>query len=213
MKLWIFGDSFSSNFTLGSKLTWIKDYIDYIGYEPKSYGNIMGDVLNYDVINCAKSGNSNYDIFSSFLNNVDNIKKEDIVIIQFSSVYRFRLVNKNDEFESVSGGWNYLFNHFNESNLTIQEIGINRLSKKYLTEIDDWIKVIKLLLPNDKLLFWTPFSESTGNPNILPLFNFTHIAEETNYKIKDSHYGEIGHKELSEYFLKIITKEKKLNLI
>lgn len=210
MRIWIFGDSFSSNLTLDSKLTWIKDYTNHIGYEPKTYGDIMSDVLNYDVINCAKSGNSNYDIFSCFLNYIEDIKKDDIIIIQFTSVYRFRLVNKNDDFESISAGWDYLYNHFNESDLTIQEVGVNRMSKKYLIEIDDWIKVIKLLLPNNQLLFWTPFVESTGNPNILPLFNFTHIAEETNYKIKDSHYGELGHQELANYFLKILNNEKKM---
>ena len=144
MKIWIFGDSFSCGFDSTSKYNWIKDYVNHIGYSPKNYGELLSDVLNCDVINLSKSGDSNYDIFHSFINEVTNINKKDIVIIQFTSVYRYRLVDKNDEFSGISGGWDYLFKHFNESSVTIQEIGIFAGSSATATK-DSGILVSRIL--------------------------------------------------------------------
>ena len=209
MILWTFGDSFSCSLTLDHK--WIKNYTDFKGYQPKIYSELISDELGIELRNYAKTGDSNYGIFEEFLKHVEDIKQDDVVIIQFSSVYRFRLVNKNDEFESIAGHWNDQYKNFNESPLTIQEIGINRLSKKYLTEIDNWIKIVKLLLPNNKILFWSPFEETTGNVNMLPFYQLTNITEETNNMVNDHHYGEIGHKHMADYI--VLKLENKKNII
>jgi hypothetical protein len=209
MKLWTFGDSFSCSFS--SDYLFIKNYRNFKGYTPKIYSEIISEKLKIELINCAKSADSNYDIIHRFMQEIENISNEDLVFVQFSSLYRFRLVNKIGQFASIAGHWDGLYDQFEESEETIKEIGANRLSKKYKEEIDDWIKMIKLILKNNTIIFWTPFIESSENPHMLPFYNFTDIANETNFKIKDSHYGEIGHSQLADFIMKkIINNEKRI---
>ena len=86
----------------------------------------------------------------------------------------------------------------------------NRTAINYKVEIDDWIKIAKLLLKNNKIIFWSPFIESTGNKDVLRYYQFTDITLETNNRLNDHHYGEIGHKELSNYIMKSLNNEKRL---
>jgi hypothetical protein len=206
MKLWSFGDSFSCALTSDHK--WAKLYTDFKGYVPKIYSELIADELGLELRNFAKSGDSNYGIFHEFVKKADKINSGDMVIIQFSSVYRFRLVNKDDKFESISAYWKDQYNKFNESEKTIQEIGINRTSKEYLEEIEDWIKIINISLPLNKIFFWSPFEESTGNKNMLPYYDLPDITKETNSMVNDHHYGEIGHNQIANIILtKIINKK------
>lgn len=207
MTLWTFGDSFSCSFT--SDYKWVKNYTEFKGYSPKIYSEIISEKLGVNLINCAKSADSNYDIVHRFIQEVDKIAEDDMVFVQFSSLYRFRLVNKKGEFAPISGQWDKLYSDFEESEQTIKEIGVNRLSVKYEEEIDDWIKMIKLILKNNTIIFWTPFIESSRNPDMLPFYSFTDIANETNFKVKDSHYGEIGHAQLADFIMKKIIKIEK----
>ena len=207
MKLWTFGDSFSCSFT--SDYKWVKNYTEFKGYCPKIYSEIISEKLDIDLINCAKSADSNYDIIHKFMVEVDNICNDDMVFIQFSSLYRFRLVDKNGNFAPIAGHWDELYYQFEESEETIKEIGINRLSVKYEEEIDDWIKMVKLILKDNTVIFWTPFIESSKNVNMLPYYEFTDIANETNFKVKDSHYGEIGHSQLADFILKKMIKNER----
>jgi hypothetical protein len=206
MKLWTFGDSFSCSFS--SDYLFIRRYRNFKGYTPKIYSETISEKLNIELVNCAKSADSNYDIIHRFIQEADKISKDDMVFIQFSSLYRFRLVNKWGDFQPMSTHWGEFYSHFEEKEETIKEIGINRLSKKYQEEVDDWIKMIKLILKNNIVIFWSPFEETTGNLNMLPYYNFTNMTIETNNKINDHHYGEIGHKELSDYILNIYNTKK-----
>lgn len=208
MKLWTFGDSFSCNFY--SDFYYVKKYTEFKGYVPKIYSEIISDEFNCELKNFAICGDNNYNIFHTFINQIDNIKNDDIVIIQFSSVYRYRLIDKNDEFSSVAAYWDGGYDKFNESKDSIIEIGLNRMSEKYKEEIDDWIRIAKLLLKNNKLIFWSPFNESTGNPNMLPYYKLSDITTETNNKVNDHHYGEDGHKDISNFILKTLSNKKTL---
>ena len=206
MKLWSFGDSFSCK--LSSEHKWAKSYIDFKGYVPRIYSELISDKLGIELKNFAKSGDSNYGIFHEFVEKAEEINPTDIAIVQFSSVYRFRLVNKNNEFESISSYWNDCYDKFNESEQSIQEIGINRMSKKYLSEIEDWIKIINLSFRSNKIIFWSPFEESTGNKNMLPYYELPDITKETNGMVNDHHYGEIAHAQIADVILsKIINKK------
>lgn len=199
MKIFIFGDSFSCRFDDDNP--WARKYVRYKGYTPKNFGDIIGELLGSEVINCAFSGLSNYDIFHTIIEKIESIQKDDIIIIEFSSVYRYRLVDKFGNFSSISAQWNWLFHLFNESEDAIKEIGVNRTSKVYLTEIDDWIKSITKMFPDNKTIFWTPFIESTGNPMIIPFYQFSTIGEETDLAVNDTHYSETGHWDLANYIL------------
>ena len=206
MTLWVFGDSFSCSFS--SDYIFTNVYTTFKGYVPKIYVELIADEFNYELKNFAKAADNNYGIFHTFLSQVENIKKDDVVIIQFSSIYRYRLVNKDGEFESIASHWDNQHGNFNESKESIMEIGLNRTAANYKEEIDDWVKTAKLLLKNNKIIFWSPFIESTGNKDVLPFYQFTDITVETNNVINDHHYGEIGHKELSDYIMKSLFTKK-----
>ena len=124
MKLWTFGDSFSCSFS--SDYLFIKNYRNFKGYTPKIYSEIISEKLKIELINCAKSADSNYDIIHRFMQEIENISNEDLVFVQFSSLYRFRLVNKIGQFASIAGHWDGLYDQFEESEETIKEIGANR---------------------------------------------------------------------------------------
>jgi hypothetical protein len=209
MKLWTFGDSFSCSFS--SDYIFVRRYRQFKGYTPKIYSEIISENLGVELINCAKSADSNYDIMHRFVQEVENISEDDIVFVQFTSLYRFRLIDKKGDFSPIAGHWNEQYPDFEESANTIKEIGVNRLSKKYMEEVDDWIKIIKLLLKKNKVVFWTPFIETSENKNMIQFNQFMDITKESNYKIKDSHYGEIGHSQLADFIMKkIITNEKRI---
>lgn len=209
MKLWIFGDSFSKKFE--SKYGWDKKYTAWKGYFPKVYGEIVSETLGLELKNYGSYGYCNYDIFHSFINVVDEIHEEDIIIIQWGSTRLMRLVDINKEFRTIDLNWNREYSFFNESQECIDTILKNRKSELYKQEIDDWIKIIKLAKPNNYIIFWTPTIESHGNTNMLPFYNLTTIDDETEHELKDSHLSEIGHQEFAKLLINTITNnEQKL---
>jgi hypothetical protein len=206
MKLWIFGDSFSKKFE--SNYGWDKKYTAWKGYFPKVYGEIVSETLGLELKNYGSYGYCNYDIFHSFINVVDEIHEEDIIIIQWGSTRLMRLVDVSNEFRTIDLNWNREYSLFKESQECIDTILINRKSDLYKQEIDDWIKIIKLSKPNNRIIFWTPTIESSGNPNMLPYYNFTTIADETNYELKDSHLSETGHQEFAKLLINKLTNNE-----
>lgn len=208
MKLWVFGDSYSKKF--GDKYGWDKKYTNLKGYYPKCFGEILSEKMNLELMNFADYGYCNDDIFHTFVEEIDNIKDEDIIIFQLGSSRILRLVDKSGEFRTIDLTWYREYQHFNEEQVCIDSILANRNSEKYNEEINDWVKIIKIAKPNNNLIFWTPVEESSKNTNILPYRKFTSLSEETNNEIMDQHYGEVGHQELADYLFKVIKQEKNI---
>ena len=206
MKLWIFGDSYSKKFE--TKFGWDRNYIKIKGYYPKVFAELLSESLGLELKNFSAYGNSNYDIFHSFVDVTDQIESNDIVIIQWVSMRIIRLVDKDGEFRTIDLNWDREYPFFNESQESIDAILNNRNSTLYKQEIDDWIKIIKLSKPNNRIIFWTPTIESSGNPNMLPYYNFTTIADETNYELKDSHLSETGHQEFAKLLINKLTNNE-----
>jgi len=94
-KLWIFGDNASAIFgkTKERRFKYYKEYRN--GIFPKTWSELLSKELGYDLRNMAVSGQSNYDIFDMFCKCIDQIQKDDIVIIGWGYVQRFRLVDKS----------------------------------------------------------------------------------------------------------------------
>jgi hypothetical protein len=201
MKIWVFGDSYSKKFE--DKYGWDKKYTQLKGYFPKTFSELISNDLQIELKNYAEYGNCNNDIFHSIVNVIYEIKKNDLVFIQWANTKRFRLVDKSGEFRTIQFGWDREYDFFNEKKETINEILSNRESANYFNEIDDWTKIINLALPKRKIIFWSPLTE-----NVINFHHFTTIAEETNFEINDQHYGEVGHQELANYFLKLLTNKK-----
>ena len=88
--IWIFGDSFSTDLMHKSVIGWTIPYIKWKGYAPLTFPKILSDKLNLKVKNFAEGGIGNDTIFESLYNNSHNIQKNDIIIIGWTTIERFR---------------------------------------------------------------------------------------------------------------------------
>ena len=68
-KIWVFGDSFSVPF---KRVENIMPYVKYKGYCPKSYSEIISEELGYELMDKSAGGSSNYDMFHTYIKNLDN---------------------------------------------------------------------------------------------------------------------------------------------
>jgi hypothetical protein len=206
--LWIFGDSFSDEFTppdYDNKSDFRTLYVNYKGYVPKVFGQLISEELDLEYRNHAEQGECNDGIFQNICDFSNEIKDGDIIIINWSYPNRFRIASKN-------GYWLRIVpNYEPDSKLrgdvrmeTINEILINRDSDLFINEVDSKIKFIKNAFKNNLIINWASFNHEYK----LALFlnEYESISKETNGVINDGHYSENSHIKLSEYFIEIIRK-------
>jgi len=177
-KIWVFGDSFSQSFSehFTTQNKWALDYKDYKkNYIPKTYGEIIAENLNLDFFGRAFGGASNYHIFNVFVNEMNNINKNDIVIFNWTEITRFPLASNTNELVSMTP-----FSGHNSPNdlitqQTIQEIGVNRGDNStYWQIIMNYIKIINKILQYNKVYHWT----------------WVKHEEKTPTKVWDSNFGD-----------------------
>ncbi len=153
--IWAFGDSYTDQFI--NPRTTIKEYVDYKGYVPKNYIDIISENLNLKIRNLGKGGTSNRTILSSFINVLDEIKENDILIFGWTSPNRFRIISNDLFYDVVSPIDLHLpedyLNVYSEQ--TIVEISTMRMNFIFLSEISEYIKWIKKTFPNNKIINWT----------------------------------------------------------
>lgn len=223
--LWVFGDNSSSIFgeTTERRYFYYKKYRN--GIFPKSWSELLSEKLNTKLRNLAVSGQSNYDIFDWFCKYCQNIKKNDIVIIGWSPIINFRLIDDyQKKFVSIIGtasNFNTNRKHFLKgiSNQTITEILDNRNQKDWIDEIYSWENLIYYIskIVGFKVYFWS-FDSSLNKKNYVGgnTENFRNhlisigaedITKETSELLTDSHFGEKGQLVQSEYFYNHIINE------
>lgn len=201
-KLFIFGDSFSCRFNN----TFFDDYTKWKGYVPKYFGDIISNELAIHHHNYAKLGSDNYTIFESICNNITKVKPNDMMIIGWTSRNRFRIVDTNNlNWKMVTMNSSNTDNTISKQ--SIDELFLNRSSVLYAYEVNSWIHLLNSLLPNTKIINWC-WSEYEKEINALNLPNMETIGYETNGELKDMHYNELGHLQLSDVFLKELQKNK-----
>ena len=204
-KLYIFGDSFSAGFSFASN--WTNPYVNWKGYSPKGFGEIISQKLNLELINLSENASDNYSILQKFCDNEKNIKKNDLVIIGWSSPLRFRLVSKDwitilpnyDKFSTKE------IDKTKISESTLIEILLNRDDVRYCNEVNSWIKLLNNLDKN--IIHWTPFDQRL---DCMFLNKFETIVTETNGKLNDWHFSENGHKQLSDLFINKFKSKNKI---
>ena len=202
-KVWTFGDSLTDGFR--SNDTWAKTYVEWKGYIPLTYGDIISKELNYELVNLGKGGSDNYTIFESFIKNIDKINNEDIVIFGWSDIGRFRLATKNNTW--ISFVPNFKNNYTNTENISTQtamEISVNRLSEIYIEEVNLWINFIKKTTKNFKIINWSVFNN--GKIDGIFVKGIEQITNETKGEINDAHFSEMGQKQLSDILMREIKK-------
>jgi hypothetical protein len=206
--LFVYGCSNSEQYS--ALVPWSKEYVKWKGYTPKVYGDIISYELNLNQFNYSKSGTNNYSIFQKICETFKDITKDDVVIIQWTQVSRFRLVNRFNEWEDFYAD----VSHYTEklkkcddiSKNTVSEILVNRTYNRYIEEIKGWEEILKNVFKNNKLLFWSPFDDTSGYGKILK--SLETISIETNGKIDDPHFSEKGQKILSEFLLNKIENNR-----
>jgi hypothetical protein len=204
-KLYLFGDSFSAGFSFESN--WTNNYINWKGYTPKGFGEIVSQKLSLELINLAENASDNYSILQKFCDNTKNIKKNDLVIIGWSSPLRFRLVSKDwitilpnyDKFSTKE------IDKTKISESTLIEILLNRDDVRYCSEVNSWIKLLNNLDKN--IIHWTPFDQRL---DCMFLNKFETIFTESNGELNDWHFSENGHIQLSNLFINKFKNKNKI---
>jgi hypothetical protein len=200
-KLWIFGDSFSAPFSNDHSIEWATPYIDFKGYEPNVFGDIIAKNLNLKLENHARGGADNYYIFESICKYSDIISPNDLIIVGWSSPNRFRII-------AELGNWKTIIpmDSSDYSKLLIHR----DYSPNPLLEIKNWMKLLSKLY-GDNIIFWSPAIKNDVDiysPKDLGIIE--HISQETKGVLTDSHYSENGHQTLSTILISIIHKQLKI---
>ncbi len=217
-KLWIFGDNNSAIFgrTKERRFKYYKEYRN--GIFPKTWSELLSNELNLELKNMAVSGQSNYDIFDMFCKCVEQIKKDDVIIIGWGYIQRFRLVDETtNEFITIRPN-QFKPEHIDNPALlnginidVVNSILNNRKNTQWINEIYNWEMIINLLsnYVGFKIIYWT-FDTSLNRPYYISTNDFRNdlikkgaedITWETNRKLIDDNFGEKGHFIQFQYFL------------
>jgi hypothetical protein len=207
-KLWIFGDSFSTDLMHKSIIGWSIPYIKWKKRVPKTFPKILSDELGLDLINLAEGGVGNDTIFETIYKNAYRIQKNDIIIIGWSSIIRFRMSMIDDD------EWYNVFPHLYPltkkqnnyiSNKTLEETLFNRTHPLYKKELEERVEFINWLFRDMKIIHWSWANEVN---NVLKIEKYIeNIRTETNGAVDDLHYSENGNIEIANFLLDKI-KEK-----
>ena len=213
-RLFTFGCSYTADFDINM----IKGYQEYKKYRggtfPKSWPTLLGEKLNMEVRNYGIGGVGNQSIFDQFCIHSDEIEENDIVIIGWSFVHRYRWAR------TEGNCWHYFgAGPINEKIETFQDnqthdnIIQNRMNDLYSDEVFNYIKLIDVLskAKDFKTYYW--FSDErlidklnidTPNKDRFILYKKEmlrtvyqnggkNIQQETNGVVSDNHLGELGH--------------------
>ena len=249
--LHIFGDSFSEPTYILKEFTDVCGRLEYSekynnGTPYKTWSEILAEKLKFQHKNYASLCGKNFDILghgnsnSSILYNLNEIcgtfKKDDIVIVGFTSPLRFPWpVEGFDEFNVI----NVYPNTSATDILTKLEkdvvdfITLNRSREFYIEELFQEMKAFERLseVVGFKLYYWSWDSEimkykfddklndkkwiftqffrknSINYSNLLNSYGGKSIYEETDGEILDYHMGMVAHKLHSDFFYSYITKD------
>jgi hypothetical protein len=225
--LWIFGDSFSSDFDYKNLHENHKTYMDIfnIEYIPV-WASVLGEKLGYDVKNLAKGGNSNYQIFQDYCDSCHLIQPNDIVIVGWGLIDKFRISQNN---KVVNIHPNNTRDYENMSKSTLDEMIKNRREiyngiDIWAGEIYGWERAIDTLSKNKgyQIYFWSTeedrLMKQEDKKNYLcseskiSLIYYLRdlgclsMSQETNNVVGDSHFGLQGHNKQAEIFYNEIKK-------
>lgn len=216
-RLWVFGDNSSCIFgkTKERRFEYYKRYRN--GNFPITWSELLSTNLNLKLNNYAVEGQSNYDIFEWFCKMSNRIQQNDIVLIGWSNIENYRLVDQHSgDYVTIRPNAIKKSNDLKFLNgitlNSINEISNNRVNNKWLEEIDHWEQFIieYCKLKGCKVLFWS-FDKRLTKPHYiggehddlrayLISIGAEDITKETNGLLHDDHFGEKGQLIQSEYF-------------
>ena len=196
--LWIFGDSFSSKF-----INVKPEYVELLGFEPRIFGNYISEEFNLNLKIIAKPSKDNYTIFHDVIDNLDEIQKNDVVIVGWSDVVRFRISDLDENWMYIlpncTNDTEAYYAHFKPNELN--KILVNRTSILYKKEINNFIKIINQTIKDSFILHWSWLDYNDELNLDLPFNSFPSITQQTHKEIIDGHYSKEGHLFLSEIMI------------
>jgi hypothetical protein len=209
MRIYAFGDSFTNGYDDDTAIH-VKEYIRWKGYKPKNLIDHLSSHYKCENLNLGVQGCCNLTILESFCENVSKITKDDIILINWTSPERMRVVGLNDEWVRIIPNGLGILNQTNISKKTVNEIMVNKTSKKYLLEVENWATMINHAYKDYKILQWSvcwDYEKSKHIKFINPLFET--IERETKGEVKDGHFSESGNYKLSKTVIGLL-KNKEL---
>lgn len=230
--IWIFGDSYSSpsvppydeTHHLYSNDFRVK-YSKYKGYYPKHYPEILAENLNCNLINLATPSTSNDQIYHSYIENIDKIKPNDILIFGWTYVSRYNLANRENELENININreGEILFEDFISSQ-SINEVLYNRASHTIFYKwVSNYIKNINKTFKNNIILHFDFFPHGNIDEYVTEYLSllsprktkYETICDETKGEL-DIHYSERGHLNFADDVTKLLLQQiskKRTNVI
>jgi len=193
----------------------------------KSWHEYISNDLNLELNIQGHSGGSNYQIFESLCNSVDKFKENDIIIVEWSYVNRFRLSGEDSE------NWTPILSNHSEHSFIDKEslnkiLYLRETKNQYKNEIISYMNIINSLCDskNIKVFYWTIdhmlfnyfydnnhindswlfFDKHSSNFNYVEfILNNGGLKIEDEVNHKDPHFGIAGNKifgELSNDYIK-----------
>jgi len=173
--LHLFGDSFTEGHNLDTSFVWYKVWKELKGGNlPLTWHEILSQKLGMKTNVKAIGGSSNNETFHTICKNCDSFKKNDIVIINWSYLHRFRWAStfyNNDGVEVIDPMTGEPLNMWVRMGITVSnhhkyvinestqmEIAINQSTHPYHVElIYDYEKIIDNLCKNIgcKVYYWS----------------------------------------------------------
>ena len=194
-KLWIFGDSFSAPFSNPEVSGFGNPYINYKGYVPSIFSDIISRDLKMTHMNFAYGGSDNYTIFSTICDKQGHISNDDLIIVGWSAHNRYRVIDDGLKWSIIH------LNHLNgDINVNKQSL-LRDESTDTLKEIELWSNLLSRTFKN-QIIFWNPFNMHVpGVINPKEHIEILDIKDETNGAVIDTHYSETTHFELANLLM------------
>jgi hypothetical protein len=209
-KIWCFGDSFTQLFLpIPGHTDWRTRYAKYKGYVPKSFSEVLAELTGCETINRGHGGADNFTIFEKIIDHIDQIAANDIIIIGWSNIARFRVANKLGSFSPVIPGSDIVLKDISKvsgmSKETLEEILINRSTNGcFVTEINKIIRLLKFSFKDNVQIHWSAFSQNDRGLDVVSIPNVPNIDQETKGEIPDLHFNEDAHVILAKHFQELI---------
>lgn len=203
-KLWIFGDSFSCDWSN----TVTPGHTEYAKkYNPEHFKTVISSELNLEVVNMAVSGYCNQSILESVGSSINSIGKDDYVVIGWSEITRWRNTS------ILGGNWTIVGVNFTTPwkkniNPLYRYESVNRDCKPVAKEFNSWVNILKKALPINTF-HWTPFQAQKTIWNLdveEPPFGLQRIKEKTG--ILDRHMTSESHIDVGKWITKRFKQEK-----
>lgn len=203
MTIYVFGDSYSVEYDDNGLYPPGKLYCDWKGYVPKKYFHHLKEHLNAEkIINYSISGNDNENIFEKFTEIYKEIKDDDLIIFNWSTIDRFSIdANLDYTVGDDKSHW-FSSSSFNKIDW-IDKMKINRGGSLYYNRIFNLIHFINEVLKPNKVIHWTWSYNHT-------LEDKRTIQFETNKEVNDFHYNEETHYKLYENMILKLKESDKI---